>query len=293
MQNSKIATIVVNYNGLSDTIDCIKSVQKSKYTCHIVVVDNASVGTDAEILRSIYPNITVIASKINGGFSYGNNLGIKWAIEHDYDFVLLLNNDTVIDENMISLLHEHADEVTITVPSMFYYSKPYLLWYGGGYVDKRTGNAKHKRINKIVDVDFMEPEDCTFATGCCMLLSTGVIKKIGMLEENFFMYCEDTEFCIRAIKNGIRIQYIPWAKLWHKVSSSTGGCDSPFSTYYMTRNRLRYIDLHKDFFYVTAKPFTLLTRKIRAMTCKNEKVKEAFLRGIKDYKDGVLGKVTI
>lgn len=290
---SKIATILVNYNGLSDTIECIKSIQKSKFACHIIIVDNASEGSDVKILCSDYPNITVIACSTNGGFSYGNNIGIKWAIEHNFDFVLLLNNDTVVDEDMILRLLEYADDTTITVPSMFYHSKPDMLCYGGGFVNKITGSAKHKRINEIVEVDFMKPENCTFATGCCMLLSTYIIKKIGMLREDFFMYCEDTEFCIRAIKGGIKILYIPQAKLWHKVSSSTGGSGSAFNTYYMTRNRLWCIELHKDFFYATAKPFTLITRKILAIMSKNEKVREAFLRGIKDYQEGVIGKAAI
>jgi GT2 family glycosyltransferase len=135
-------------------------------------------------------------------------------------------------------------------------------------------------------------KNCTFASGCCMMIKANTFKVVGLLDEDYFMYCEDTEFCIRLLKNGIRIKYIPTAKLWHKVSQSTGGSDSAFSTYYMTRNRLNYIKKYCNEFSWTAYPFSLLTRYIRMITCKDKKKKQAFRQGIHDHIKAVTGKVS-
>ena len=293
MSDKKIAVILVNYNGVSDTLTCIESIKNSTVDCQIIVVDNSSSQNELKVIEDFFPEVIGIQSKINGGFSYGNNFGIRMAIERKYEYILLLNNDTVIDKNMIKFLLSYASENTITVPSMFYYSNPETLWYGGGYIDKWTGRGKHKRMNKKLNVDLLKPEECTFATGCCMLISSNILKNIGLLDESFFMYCEDTEFCIRAIQSGVIIKYIPRAKLWHKVSDSTGGSNSPFAIYYMTRNRLMYIEMHKSFFWFTAKFFSLFTRLLKAKFEKEKEIKEAFIMGIRDFRKGIKGQAKI
>lgn len=108
-----------------------------------------------------------------------------------------------------------------------------------------------------------------------MMISSETLKKVGLLDERYFMYCEDTDFCIRLCQNKVKIKYIPSAKLWHKVSSSTGGSDSAFSTYYITRNRIAYLKKYGKFFHVTAYPFSLLTRYIRMGQCKDSSIRRA------------------
>lgn len=287
----KLAIIIITYNGLNDTLECIESINKSSGNIdyQIIVVDNNSKINEASIIKERYPDIHTIRSKINGGFSCGNNLGIQYAIENDFEYCMLLNNDTFVDGSMIQLLLSRANDNTIVVPTMYYANDPKTIWYGGGYINKWTGKAEHKRMNLNADVDVLQEEDCSFATGCCVLVNTNIFKNIGLLDEKMFMYCEDTEFCIRALNNGVSIRYIPKAKLWHKVSKSTGGSASPFSIYYMTRNRLFCIKNYCDFFRKTAFLFTIITRYIRIMTEKDEKVKKAYRKAINDFQHDIYG----
>ena len=290
IKEKKLAIIIVNYNGFLDTKECIESLSNNiDESTLIIVVDNGSRKNEARELESLFPYICAIRSDTNGGFSYGNNLGIKYAIDNDFEYCMLLNNDTVVDKKMIQLLLSQANENTIVAPTMFYADNPTIIWYGGGYIDKWTGNAKHKRMDSNMCVDSLQEEACSFVTGCCVLVNTNIFKNIGLLNEKLFMYCEDTEFCIRALTNGTSIRYIPKAKLWHKVSKTTGGSYSPFSVYYMTRNRLFLVKNNCGFFRKTAYLFTIFTRYIRIILEKDEKVRKAYRKAIYDFQHDIYG----
>lgn len=291
----RIAVIVVNYNGLIDSIECLDSLKKIKCPdeINIVFVDNASESDEARIIKEKYPYITVIKSNINGGFAAGSNLGIKYAIIEGYEYIMLLNNDTVVAPDMIEYLIQNCNDDAIAVPKMYYHSASEHIWYGGGNINRWTGNAIHFSMNQKDNPNKIEIQKCSFATGCCMMIKRTVFDKIGIFDETYFMYCEDTEFCLRMAKFGIEINYVPTAKLWHKVSKSTGGNNSSFNTYYMTRNRLNYIKQYKDYFKFTAYPFSVFTRYIRMIQEKDSRIKQAFRKGIRDHFNKVIGKVEI
>ena len=97
----KIVSVIINFNGLKDTCECIDSLLKSTIIPDIIVVDNASVNNEGEIIRQRYPSVQVIISEINLGFTGGNNIGIRYALKNHADFILLLNNDTIVDRLMI------------------------------------------------------------------------------------------------------------------------------------------------------------------------------------------------
>ena len=289
---TKVAVILINYNGIEDTVECIDSVKKSNEPADIIVVDNSSRENQADKLQQTYDDIVVLKSIKNCGFSGGNNIGIKYALEKGYMYIVLLNNDTIIAENMIEFLMREADEKTITTPTMFYYSTPELVWYGGGQINRRTGNASHNTELSEVKKD---PYNVTFATGCCMLFHREIFNKIGLLDESYFMYCEDTEICLRAQNMGITIKYVPKAKLWHKISSSTGSDESAFSIYYMTRNRLYIIKNYKTYFNWTAFYYTMVSRYIRMWQyrIKGKNGWKAFAKAINDYRKGIVGMVNV
>lgn len=296
MFNNKVAVILVNYNGIADTVECIKSLQGSESynELTIVVVDNASKINEADDIKAEFPDVITIRSEINGGFSAGNNIGIRWAIEHQYGYIMMLNNDTVVAPDMIKILKRKCNSETAVAPKMLYYSEPEMVWYGGGTMNKKTGNAEHINMN-TADRHDVEPVECSFATGCCIMLKAETIKNVGFLDESYFMYCEDTDYCIRLRNAGIKILYIPSAKLWHKISASTGGDESAFSIYYITRNRIEVIKKYKNFFNFTALPFTVMTRKIRRNQMKKagNSAWRAFDKGIKDGLNGITGKVDL
>lgn len=296
MFNNKVAVILVNYNGIKDTIECIKSLQHSdSYNeIKIIVVDNASKVNQCKEINDQFPDVVTIRSEVNGGFSAGNNIGIKWALENQYGYIMMLNNDTVVAPDMIKFLKQKCDAETVVAPKMLYFSKPDIIWYGGGTINKKTGNAEHYNMNST-DKHDVKSSECTFATGCCIMLKSETINKVGLLNEDYFMYCEDTDYCIRLQKVGIKILYVSSAKLWHKISASTGGDESAFSIYYMTRNRIEVIKKYKDYFDFTALPFTIISRKIRRnqMKKKDNPSWKAFDKGIKDGINGVSGKVDL
>ena len=286
----KIAVILVNYNGLDDSLECIESIQRSDCSSEVTVifVDNASKVDEASAIKDRFDDVVAIRNTENRGFSAGNNIGIKYALSANFEYIMLLNNDTIIEQQMITKLKVQCEKEVVTVPKMLYYTEPEKIWYGGGEINRWTGNAKHKRMNQVNESS--EEEFVTFATGCCMMFHSETLKKVGFLDESYFMYCEDIEYCIRLMKNEIKIKYIPSAKLWHKVSSSTGGERSPFNTYYITRNRLNYVKKYKNEFHRTAYPFSLLSRYIRLWMESDNNVKKAFERGIADHKNGKVGK---
>lgn len=281
----KIVSVIINFNGLKDTCECIDSLLKSTIIPDIIVVDNASVNNEGEIIRQRYPSVQVIISEINLGFTGGNNIGIRYALKNHADFILLLNNDTIVDRLMIDKLIKASNCKMVCAPAMYYYTRPDVLWYGGGKIDKKTGNVKHyveKREREII---------CNFATGCCMLVSSKVFEYVGVLDEKYFMYCEDMEFCIRLSKKNIPVKYVPGAKLWHKTGMSSGGNESAFSIYYLTRNRLNCLKQHADYFPKTAYIYTLFSRIMRMLQflLKGKCEWKAFYKGIIDHSKGIYG----
>ena len=157
----------------------------------------------------------------------------------DADFVMILNNDTVIEKDMIKIMVETSLEYpnSIIVPKiLFEADKRYLVvcrrlfhvWYGSLKVVEK---AKEK-----IKGQYDEDTDCDFANGCCMLMPRNMFSRLGFMDESFFLYYEDTEYSLRAKKAGIKIRYSSMAKMYHKVNASTGGNSSPACAYYISRN---------------------------------------------------------
>lgn len=289
-----IYVILVNYKNASMTIDCITSIKQSSYdNYHIVVIDNAS--NDGSYLKLVneYCNdsyITIIEARENNGFSAGNNIGIDYAIKNGADYIMLLNNDTVIDPLMITLLHGKASPNTVTLPLMFYYSEPNKIWYAGGEIDYKKGLIKHWGQDSKDIVKYNKDKECSFMTGCCALISTNIINQVGLLDEHYFMYGEDVDYSIRLQKSGVKILYAPAAKLWHKVGGSS--VSSKLNIYYDTRNKLILMDKYNFPIYAKISyRVKILLLYIRGLLKKNNDI--YFKKAYQDYKRGINGKVDL
>lgn len=292
----KLLVIIINFNGLNDTIECIESLHQSNQgdAIDILVIDNGSRTDESTVLMEMFPSI--ITKRINANMGYGiaNNIGIRFAKENGYEYVLLLNNDTVIEKNMITRLLEADNGCSLCVPKMYYYDEPQLIWYGGGWISKVRGNGLHKQINKHdLNLQAEAPQKCTFATMACVLIKTNIFDTVGPLDEDFFLYGDDTEFCLRLVENKIDIIYVPAAKLWHKVGRSAGGAESPVTLYYGNRNRLLFVYKHRDYFSSLAVPYILTTRCIRIIQymLTGKRQWRSIVKGIRDYYAGVRGMV--
>lgn len=258
----KVYIVIVNYNGYKDTLECIKSIEENEKNIDykIIVVDNKS--TDESIKKlSVLKNIYLIKSNKNGGFSYGNNLGIKYAIEKGAKYILLLNNDTIITKNCISILKEEMDkhkELGIISSRIMYYDFKNKINSVGGYVDWLRGTAVIENKGCLYKEKDKKMKYTEFVTGCCMLIKKEVIDKIGYLPEEYFMYYEDVDYCTKAIKNNFKIGVCYNSVIYHKESASSGGDGNPFAIEWNTRNRMIFIKkykckgiLTKIFFYIT------------------------------------------
>lgn len=249
MYNPLVSIILVNYNGFEDTLDCVKSLEKIDYdNFNIIVVDNCStVIPNMETLSIIQQKTIYIQQKENLGFSVGNNVGIKYAIESGSDYILLLNNDTIVSNDFLNTLiseaQKHDNNVLVT-GKIYYHSNPREIWYGGGWYDYKKGIGCHERNHEIdVDCHSISTRYITFATGCLMLIPVKVIEKIGLLDETFFLYAEDTEYSLRALEHGIKIVFCENACIFHKVSRSTKKMSTP-ALYYLIRNSIRVSNIY-------------------------------------------------
>lgn len=287
-QNTYI--VLVNYRNPNVTVDCIESLKKTGIPLeHIVVVDNNSPDNSLDVLSSV-KGITLISSEVNGGFSYGNNLGIKYAMEHNCSSVILLNNDTVVEKDFFAQIF-HGDGYSVNVPKIYYYSNPDILWYAGGKIDFKRGRQVHFGENVKDGDEFFKEQDVDYASGCCMMIPRKVLEKVGLLAEEYFMYWEDMDYSLRLKEAGIKIHYLPNAKVWHKVGMS-GGSESEMAIYYSNRNRFFLMNKYK--FSKTAWLYTMSTRLIKyVFSLFSRSNNRVILRAWKDYRNGNMGKADI
>lgn len=234
----KVSIIIVNWNHPQDTIKCLSSLSKLVYpSSHIIVVDNGSDDNSVSLITEKFPSVELLLSKENRGFAGGNNLGIKKALKDGAEYILLLNNDTVVDPSflkpLVTTLEENSS-LGIVGPVIYQLKDKNKVWWAGGkldfwlnfHPDIKIPQEKVKLIN--------------FQTGCCMLIKKEVFTKIGLMDENYFLYYEDTDFCYRIQKNGYQIGLVSNSKIWHQVSATTKGNQNFLNEYYYIRNKLKF-----------------------------------------------------
>ena len=219
--------IIVNWNGREVTLDCLDSLHHATYrNRHVLVVDNASTDGSVEGIRKLHPDVEVLALPENRRFAGGNNAGIRHALKGGAEFLLLLNNDTTVDPGYLEPLVERlsSDPSTgIVAPKIYYHSQPDRLWYAGGSISFWSGSMKHVGIREYDHGQHDTPGETDYATGCCFLTRGELVAKIGLLDESYYMYTEDADWCMRARRAGYRVMYEPQARVWHRLSVSAGG----------------------------------------------------------------------
>lgn len=230
--HTNVFIVIVNWNGREVTLDCLRSLKKLTYReFTIIVVDNASSDGSVESLRSKFPDIIVLEQSNNLRFAGGNNVGIKYAMGHGAEAVLLLNNDTTVHPEFLTHLVERleGDPATgMVAPKIYYHDDKNRIWFAGGEISFWTGTMKHTGIRKTDHGQLDQHRKIDYATGCCVLVRSSVIEKVGMLDESYFIYTEDADWSMRVSDAGYSILYEPAAKVWHKLSVSAGGHLSSF-----------------------------------------------------------------
>ena len=243
--NPLVYAVILNWNNAADTLECLKSLQDSDYSPYIpVVVDNGSTDGSVEIIRSAFPNVFQIELDSNLGYAAGNNSGIKFALESGADYVLVLNNDTLVDKGMIRELVGFAqtnDNIGMLGPKMYCFQPEDTIFALGSFVDWTNGETSNRGMfMPASEIDFpIDAEPVDFIAGCCVLVSRKMLEKVGFLDPIYYLNYEDVDWGIRARRKGFEIWFTPDAILWHKVSATMGQA-SPINTYYMTRNALLF-----------------------------------------------------
>ena len=220
-----VKIIILNYNGREDTLECLHSLENLDYpNYHITIVDNGSQDGLGQEVKQDFPQVRYIYSPVNLRFAGGNNLAIIQAMSKGFEYILLLNNDTIVDHSFLKFLVESAQssgEIGLCAPKMLYFNPSDTIWFAGGTIDIRRAYLRHIGIGQKDDGRFDKLKEVSFLNGACLLIKAEVIDKIGMLDEDYFLYGEDVDYCLRARKAGYRLVFEPRARIWHKVSRST------------------------------------------------------------------------
>ena len=219
--------IVVNWNGKQITLDCLATLRRISYRNYrIVVIDNASTDDSLEAIANAFPDVDILPMKQNLRFSGGNNAGMRYALDNGAEMLLLLNNDVVVDPDFLSIMVARmrgTDHCGMVVPKILYFDMPETIWYAGGIISMWTGTMRHVGIREIDIGQHDTARTTDYATGCCVLTQREVVEKAGMLDESYYMYTEDADWSLRVRRAGYTIMYEPRARIWHKLSVSTGG----------------------------------------------------------------------
>jgi hypothetical protein len=247
----RVLIVILNWNGKRDTLECLASLEKVTYRQFTpIVVDNGSTDDSVPVFRSRFPQVPILETKANLGFAGGNNVGIAWALKKPYEWILLLNNDTIVAPDFLEAFLAAAREkpkAKIFGAKIYRYHDPERIDHLGGFWNPKIAEFVSHAQNKIEDgFSFEEGEKVDYVCGACLFMHRSVPQAIGLLEPRFFLFWEETDFCCRASRAGFEVWTAPKAKIWHKVSASfTGG--KPQMHYFWWRSRLLWIERNCPF----------------------------------------------
>ncbi len=249
-----VGVILVNWNGGEFTADCLKTLYAGTVVPDkVLVVDNASTDGSPEKLAVDHPEILLVRNARNEGFATANNQGAKVLIAEGIEYLWILNNDTYVAPDCLELLLKAAvarSDAAALSSQIFYVDPPGRIWYAGGRRRRRDLGVAHVLDDSLNGSG--EPVPVEFVSGCCMLVPATVWKRLGGFVDDYVAYSEDSEWCLRATRSGLRLYYVPASKLTHRVSASvnknTGGKKkapiSPRAYFLMYRNHFWTVRRH-------------------------------------------------
>ncbi len=239
--------LVLNNHDYEDTLDCLSSLYKNDYkNIKVILLDNVSSRDMTEVITKKYPQVQIIPLTENLGYAGNNNIGIKVALEQGADWVLILNDDTVLDQMCLSSLIQAGEldhEIGVMGPMVYHFNEPQMIQSAGGMLGKYW-KSSHLGQNENDHGQFPSIHIVNWISGCALLVRRTVIEQVGMLDPDYFLYWEDVDWCVRASQSGWKIVHVPQAKIWHK-GVQRDYQPAPFVTYYVTRNHLFLLSKNK------------------------------------------------
>ena len=252
-----LAIVIINWNSYEVTKHTLQSLSKTNYQNYdIILVDNCSTDDSGERLKKEFSSLVFIQSKENNGFTGGNNIGLKYVLEKEYEYVLMLNSDVEVEPDFLGPLIDKlksSDSIGAVQPLIYFYHDHELVWNAGSkynaflgiastpnYNKRDVGQALRKKQNKI-----------DWISGCAFMLKTEVLKKSGLFQPEYFMYYEDVDLSFRIKKAGYTLAYEPSSVLYHiaghsqkSATKKSEGYISPNVHYYNIRNRIWFLKTH-------------------------------------------------
>jgi len=248
MTDPLVVAVVLNWNNPQDTVDCVASLRASDYpNLDILLVDNGSTDNSVSLFRERFPEIELIETGENLGYAGGNNVGIKRALSKGAEYVLLANNDVAVAPDTVSQLVSAAEcnkSVGAAGALVFWRDEPEKLYAAYGVVNFSEAIVRLKGRNSTVPDRYSETMEVDWVLGCAILLERGAVEDVGELDERFFAYHDEVDWCTRARKKGYKIMLVP-ARVWHAGQSSTGGEKyASAKRYFVGRNSVLFAKKH-------------------------------------------------
>lgn len=234
----KVSIIIVNWNGLHHLKKCLPSLKKINYPNYeIILVDNGSTDESIDYIKSKFSEIKVVKNKKNLGFAGGNNSGLRLVLG---EYVLLLNNDTLVKKNFLTKLVtkiEQSDDTGIVQSKILSMDDNRKLDSVGAFFTN-TGFLYHHGYLQSDAQKFDKTKYLYTAKGACMLIRKKLINKIGLFDDQFFAYFEETDFCHRAWLAGYKVVYAPESIIYHKIGGTSNSMNNAFIQYHSFKNRI-------------------------------------------------------
>jgi hypothetical protein len=251
----RVAIIIVIWNGQADTLECLHSLSADTYANkEIVIVDNGSTDDSVAGIRREFPQVTILETGENLGFTGGNNVGIRHALAHGADYLYLLNNDTTVEPGALAALvaAAQADPARgLLAPIIYEYDPPRKIWFAGSQMDLPRGAAWHD--NSHIPAPTETPFEIPWATGCAMLIPAPLMRQLDGFDDRYYLSWEDVDLCVRVRKAGRQVVAVPAAIIYHKGGRS-GRRVSGIRNYYAVRNSLLLMRKHSGPAYFRSAP---------------------------------------
>ncbi|MFC1893699.1 glycosyltransferase family 2 protein [Chloroflexota bacterium] len=242
----KVVITILNWNDKYTTKECLESIRKLEYpNKEVIVIDNASTDGSQEYIKKFFSEVILLQNTDNLGFTGGFNVGILEALKRKANYILCLNNDTILDSTFIGQLvavGEYRNGVGGLCPKEYNYHEPNRLIYAGGKVG--VIRSKIKGYGELDVGQYDEEHETQMLCGAAMMFKSEALLSIGLFDNEYFFNSEDKDIAVRLMKGGYKLIYVPKAQLWHKRHGSTGGGITPLMVYFSARNSLLFVRKH-------------------------------------------------